>query len=122
MTSPIERLHERVRAQRTRLLVRQWEARQLKGSKGTWYRLRLALTFAEAAYAVDAATVAALLAEGWKRAPVGDELEPAKNYLFVPKERASRIASARPLAVRLSAALLAEPHIILVPFEGIAPT
>lgn len=119
--SPLARLHERARAQRARVLVRQWEARQRAGSKGTWYRLRLALSFAEAAYAVDAATLAALVAEGWKRAPVGDELEPAKDYVFVPRERASRIVSARPLEVRLSAALLAEPHVVLVPFEGITP-
>jgi hypothetical protein len=121
MTSPLERLHERARAQRSRILVRQWEARQLKGSKGTWYRLRVALTFAEAAYAVDAATLTELLAEGWKRAPVGDELEPAKDYVFVSRERASKIASARPMEIRLSAALLAEPHVVLVPFEGITP-
>lgn len=121
MTSAIERLHERVRAQRARLLVRRWETRQLAGSKGTWYRLRLALTLAEAAYAVDKATLAMLVAEGWKRAPVGDELEPAKVYLFVSSERASQIASARPLQVRLSAELLAEPYVMLVPFEGITP-
>jgi len=120
--TPIERLQERVRAQQTRLLVRRWEVRQSATSKGTWYRLRRALAFADAVYAVDAATLAVLLAEGWKRAPVGDELEPTRDYVFVSRERASRIASARPLKIRLSAELLAEPHIVLVPFEGITPT
>ncbi len=120
--TPIERLHARARAQQARLVVRRWEARQIATSKGTWYRLRRALTFAEAAYAVDAATVEVLLAEGWMRAPVGDELEPVKDYVFVSRERVSRMTSARPLTIRLSAELLAEPHVVLVPFEGIVPS
>jgi hypothetical protein len=120
--TPVERLHARARAQQARLLVRRWETRQVATSKGTWYRLRRALAFAELAYAVDGETIAELLAEGWKRAPVGDELEPVKDYVFVSRERAATIASARPLRIRLSAELLAEPHVILVPFEGITPT
>ncbi len=119
--TPTDRLHARARARRARLVVRAWELRQIAGSKGTWYRLRLALAFAEKVYAVDAETLAALLAEGFRREAVGAELEPTKDLVFVPKLRAASLLSARPLAVRLSPELLAERHLVLIPFDGITP-
>jgi hypothetical protein len=50
--------------------------------------------------------------------PVGKELEPPKLILFVSAPRIARMASARPLALRLSAELLAVDCLALVPFPA----
>lgn len=105
----VERFNERAR-------VRAWEFRQRRHAKGAWPRLRLALAHAREAYSVDEASMAALLAEGFARLGVGDEFEPRKDIVVVPSERASRIAGARPLVVRLSAELLRAPRVVLVAF------
>jgi hypothetical protein len=117
--SPLER---RAEAFRSRIRVRAWEFRQLAGSKGTWFRLRRLLAGARDAYAVDAAAIEELLAEGHAREPVGDELEPPRSYVVVSADRASRIATKRPLRVRLSAELLGSPNVVLVPFDLDAKT
>ncbi len=58
-----------------------------------------------------------LIAEGHRPELVAQELEPPRAILFVPSERVASIASARPLAVRLSAELLSAECLALVPFE-----
>ena len=109
-------LEARAKAFRARVRVRAWEARQLRGAKGTWYRLRRTRARAQDAFAVDALVIDELLAEGYLREPVGDELEPTRSYVFVPPERAEAIRDRRRLALRLSAELLAAPNVVLVPF------
>lgn len=97
--------------------VRAWESRQLRGAKGTWYRLRSTLTRSREAFVVDTAAIDELLAEGYVRESVGDELEPRRSYVFVPEERATKIARRRPIALHMSAELLAAPNLVLVPFR-----
>jgi hypothetical protein len=49
---------------------------------------------------------------------VGGELEPPKIIVLAPAERVARIASARPLAVRLSAEVLSAESLAVVPFPA----
>jgi hypothetical protein len=118
----VKSLEARADAMRARLRLRAWETRQLRGAKGTWFRLRITLARAREAFIVDDEVVDELLAEGFGRERVGDELEPTRNYVFVSSERASAIASRRSIAVRLSRDLLAAKNVVLVPFGGEAPT
>jgi hypothetical protein len=74
------------------------------------------LAFAGEAYALPRDEGERLVVEGYRPDPVGRELEPSRIVLFVPAERVARIASARPLAVRLSAELLSAECLALVPF------
>jgi hypothetical protein len=75
------------------------------------------LARAREAYAIEGSALEGLLAEGYSREPVGDELEPRRSYLFVPAERAEKVATRRVLLVRMGAELLAAPHVMLVPFD-----
>jgi hypothetical protein len=50
--------------------------------------------------------------------PVGGELEPPKIVVLAPAARVARIASARSLALRLSAELLSAESLVLVPFPA----
>ncbi|HSD26691.1 MAG TPA: hypothetical protein VLL75_05260 [Vicinamibacteria bacterium] len=59
-----------------------------------------------------------LIAEGFRPDPVGWELSPSRLILVVPPGRAAQIPTARPLAVRLSAELLAAECIVLVAFPA----
>lgn len=110
-------LEQRAEEFRARLRVRAWEFRQLRGSKGTWYRVRRMLAKAGAAYVVDDAAFSALIREGMTREPVGDELEPTKNFVFVTAGRAELLDGARSIPVRLSAQLLAASNVVLVAFD-----
>jgi hypothetical protein len=98
------------------MLVRAYEYRQRRHARGVWFRLRRLLALAREAYAVPRDEAERLIAEGLQPDPVGRELGPPKTILVVPPDRATRIASARPLAVRLSAELLAAECLVLVPF------
>lgn len=109
-------LNARAEAMRARLRVRAWETRQLRGAKGTWFRLRSMLARTREAYVVDDATIEVLIAEGFVEEGVGNELEPNRSYVFIPSERASSISSRRPIVVRLSAELLSSKNLILVAF------
>lgn len=111
-------LHKRAEEFRARMQVRAWEYRQLKGAKGTWYRLRRMLARASEAYEVGDATFAELIEQGAVREPTGDELEPTKNYVFLPRDRVAHLPDARPLRVRLSAELLSAKNVVFVPFAG----
>jgi len=88
----------------------------LRHARGVWFRLRRVLTFAREAYALPREEAERLMAEGHRPDPVGRELEPPRIVLFVPAERVAELASARPLAVRLSADLLSAECLVLVPF------
>ena len=113
MTAAQER---RLRDQRSRLLVRAFDHRQRRHARGVWYRLRRVLALAQEVYAIPRDEAERLVAEGRAPDPVGGEIEPPKIIVLVPAERVARIASARPLAVRLSAELLSAESLALVPF------
>lgn len=97
--------------------MRAWDYRQRRHARGVWFRLRRALAGASETYAVPRDEAQRLVAEGHPTEPVGQELEPAKLIVVAPAARVARIASARPLAMRLSADLLAAECLALVPFE-----
>jgi hypothetical protein len=107
----------RLRELRSRMLVRAFDHRQRRHARGVWFRLRRALTFAEEAYALPPDEAKRLLAEGYRPEPVSRELEPPRVILFVPAARVARIASARRVALRLTAELLSAECLALVPFE-----
>lgn len=113
MTASLER---RLRALRSRVLVRAWGHRQRRHAGGVWFRLRRVLAEASEAYTLPGEEARRLVAEGHTPEPVGLDLEPPKLVLFVPAARVAQIASARPLVVRLSAELLAAECLALVPF------
>ena len=114
MTAVQER---RLRELRSRVLVRAFDHRQRGHARGVWFRLRRVLTLAREAYALPPDEAKHLNAEGHRPEAVGRELEPSRVILFVPAERVARIASARRLAVRLSAEMLSAECLALVPFE-----
>jgi hypothetical protein len=108
----------RLRELRSRVLVRAFDYRQRRHARGVWFRLRRALAFASEAYALPRDEAERLIAEGHEPEPVGRELEPPRVILYVSRERVAAIASARPLAVRLSAEMLSAEFLALVPFEA----
>ena len=107
---------ERVKAVRARALIRRWEYRQRNLAHGAWDRFRAALVHARQAYAIDDATVAALLAEGFAADDRGQGFEPPRTLVWITDERASRLVDARPLELRLNAEFLAARCLALVPF------
>lgn len=109
---------QRVKAVRARALVRRWEYRQRNLAHGAWDRFRTALAHARDAYAIDDATAAALLAEGFAADDRGRGLEPPRTLVWITAERAARLVEARPLALRLDAELLAARCLALVPFPS----
>ena len=118
MTSMAER---RLRELRSRLLVRAWDYRQRHHARGVWFRLRRVLADAAEAFAVSEEDIRQLVAEGHELLPVGSELAPPRQIVFVSPERARRLASARQLVVRLSAELLDSSCVALVRFPHIRP-
>lgn len=121
MTMPnraIEAMQRRAKAVRARAAIRQWEYRQRNLAHGVWFRWRLLLARAEEAWAISAASMEALVERGAKPEPVGRELQPAKTIVFARREELP--SDARPLVVRLDAAMLEARWVVLVPF-GHAP-
>jgi hypothetical protein len=108
---------ERVKAVRARALIRRWEYRQRNLAHGAWDRFRTALSRARCAYAIDEATAAVLLAEGFASDDRGRGLEPPRTLVWITEDRAAHLAGARPLALRLDAELLAARCLALVPFS-----
>ena len=100
-------------------MVRAFEYRQRRLARGVWFRFRRVLAFAKEAYAIPPEEAVRLIAEGHRPEPLGHELEPSRVILFVTAERVVGIVAARPLAVRLSAELLAAECLALVPFEAL---
>jgi len=82
-------LAERVKAVRARARVRRWEYRQRNLAHGAWDRFRAALAHAREAYAIDDATAAALLAEGFAADERGRGLEPPRTIVWITTERAA---------------------------------
>lgn len=117
MTASHER---RLRQFRSRQLVRSWEYRQRDLARGVWFRFRRVMADTREAYAVSMAEARELVREGHAVDPIGQALEPPKVIVFAPAARVARLASARPLAVRLSADLLAAECLALVPFGSSA--
>lgn len=109
-------LERRAGLARSRAAVRAWEYRQRRHAKGVWFRLRRVLTGAEMAFAISDDDAAALITEGFSADPVGAELQPPRMIVAVPRTRAERIPSRRPLAVRLDAEMLAARAVVVVRF------
>ena len=114
MTPSLER---RLRQHRSRVLVRSRDYRQRRHAQGVWFRLRRVLADASEAYAVTPEQAQELVEEGYTAEPVGQELEPPRFIVFVAAARVARMATARPLPLRLSAELLTAECLALVPFE-----
>ena len=112
-------LERRLRQLRSRVLVRSWSYRQRRHARGVWFRLRRVLAEASGAYAIPVKEARKLIAEGHRQEPVGGELEPPRPIVLASTERVAQIASARPLAVRLSGELLSAAGLVLTPFETI---
>lgn len=110
-------LERRVRQLRSRMVVRSWDYRQRLHARGVWFRLRRVLADASAAYVIPRDEAQRLVAEGHRTEPVGEEIEPPKLIVFVPADRLARIASARPVPVRLTGEVLAAECLALIPFE-----
>jgi len=113
-----ETLDLRLRHLHARQRARAWGYRQRHCAKGVWWRLRRLLAEAERAAVVDADTAAALLADGFGAERVGQEVEPPKTLIFVPRDRFDRLAGRREIAVTLSAELLAARNLVLVAFDA----
>lgn len=109
---------ERVKQVRARARIRRWEYRQRNLAHGAWARFRAALAHARDAYAIDDATVAALIAEGFTADDRGRGLEPPRAIVWITAQRADSLTGARPIALRLDAELLAARCLALVPFES----
>lgn len=107
---------ERVKQVRARARIRKWEYRQRNLAHGAWNKFRTALAHAERAYAIDEATAAGLLAEGFVADDRGSKLEPPRTIVWLSAERVTRLTGAQPLALRLDAELLAVRYLALVPF------
>ena len=114
-------LEYRLRQHRRRMVVRSWEYRQRRHAHGVWFRLRSVLANARAAYVISGADARTLLAEAHRMETVGRELDPPKLIIVAPSDRIARIASARPVAVRLSAEVLAAECLALTPFAEDRP-
>jgi len=97
--------------------VRAWEYRQRNHSKGVWFRLRRVLADAESAFAIPCSEARLLEEEGYRREPIGAEVDPQKVLIFVPAERLQRIPGRRELRVALDAGFFAAPCIVLVRFR-----
>jgi len=102
---------------RAQAAIRAWEYRQRNHSKGVWFRLRRVLADAESAFAISNSEIEKLEAEGYKREPVGAEIEPQKVILFVPAARIEEIPGKRRLLVALDADFFAAPCVVLRRFE-----
>jgi hypothetical protein len=100
--------------------VRSWDYRQRRHARGIWLRLRRLLADAREAYAITRQDAEALIADGHRAEPVGQEIEPAKLIVFATAARVAGLASRRPLAVRLSPDLLLADGLALVPFQHAA--
>jgi MoxR-like ATPase len=104
-----------LREQRQHLTGRQpWVALDREG----WDRFRTALAHAREAYAIDDATAAALLAEGYQADDRGRGLEPPRTLVWITAERAAALVAPRSIELRLDAQLLAARWLAVVPFEG----
>jgi len=112
-----ERLHERARRIRERLLVRAWEYRQRNYAKGVWHRLRRLLVDAAEVWIIDDIGAARLESAGHVPNPVGLELVPGKRVFLVDEIELNDIPGRRRIPVRMSADLLQARNLVLVPLS-----
>lgn len=117
MSAPADRLAARLRQVRSRAAVRRWELRQLDHARGSWHRLVRCLALARSAWAIGDADAAALEARGLEPEPAGLAFEPPRRIFLVSDAELASLPSARPIALQVSAELLAEPNLALVPFS-----
>jgi len=110
-------LVQRVNQLRSRVLVRSWDYRQRRHARGVWFRLRRVLADANEAHVIPREEARKLIAEGYLPEPIGNEMAPPKLIVFVPTERLARIASTRPVPVRLCGELLMAETLALTRFE-----
>ena len=111
-------LHRRLGEMNQRLLVRRWEYRQRKLSKGVWLRLRRLLIDAESAWELEADAADVLRDAGVTPEAAGLELHPPKEIFFVQPEQLERLDARRAIAARLGADFLEARVIALVPHPG----
>jgi hypothetical protein len=107
---------DQVKAIRARARIQRWEYRQRNLAHGAWTRFRLALAHAREAYVIDHSVAAALVAEGFATDERGHGLEPSRTIVWITPARAASLESAKPIALRLDAELLAARNLALVPF------
>jgi hypothetical protein len=107
---------DQVKAVRARARIRKWEYRQRNLAHGAWGRFRAALAHAREAYAIDDATAALLLAEGFVADERGQGLEPPRAIIWITADRAAGLTDARVLPLRLDATMLASRCLALVAF------
>jgi len=110
---------QRVKEIKARARVRAWEYRQRHHAHGAWLRYRRPLSMADLAYAIDEAQARQLLAQGSVLDQGGQALAPTRSLVWITREQAAGLAAARPLRLRLDAAMLGEPWVALVPFDEI---
>jgi hypothetical protein len=106
----------RLRAFRSRIVVRAFEYRQRRLARGVWFRLRRLLASTQASYALTHEDAERLIAEGCSPHPLGRELSPERLFVVVPAERVASLSSAKPVPVRLGVELLSAECLALVPF------
>ena len=109
-------IRARVKAVRSRALIRRHELLQLAHARGVWFRLRRLLADAERVLVVSPGQAQALLDEGLSPSPVGMELHPTKVIVCVTAVRARRLASVREIRPGLTAELLGATHLVFVSF------
>ena len=114
-------LEARVRQIHERALIRAWEYRQRRHSKGVWFRLRRVLADAGEAFVINSEQADQLEAEGHLPLPVGQELEPRKRMFFISAQRLSELSSPRSVRVGLCADLLESEDLALVPHARTVP-
>lgn len=112
-----ESLARRARQVRSRAAVRAWEYRQRNLSKGVWFRLRRVLAEAKEAWAIGPESFDALVAEGYPREAVGDELAPPRRIVFASADRLARIEGRRAIPVSLAADFFDAPAVALIRFR-----
>lgn len=105
----------RVREIRARVRIQRWRYRQRDLASGAWDRFRAALALAKAAYAIDEAQFAALVAEGLETDDRGLGLIPERRIVWLSADRAHALGAPR-LEMHLNAAMLASTHLALVAF------
>ena len=110
-------LHRRLKKLKSRVLIHRWELRQRDYSKGSWFRLRRALSSADEAYSIPAPAAEELESQGLKQLPVGSEFDPPLKMYWVSRLALEQISGHRRLALRLDAAFLRAGAIALVPFD-----
>src|SRR5439155_8523420 len=90
---------------RARSLVRAWEYRQRDHAKGTWFRLRRALTDASRVYAISEVQAASLAARGLAPLRVGRQLHPERSLYWVETADLAELGEVREVAVHLETVL-----------------